>query len=48
MTTKPQRELDAEKISDGLYTRELSGDRPYFIFDITKARYEAGGRALVM
>jgi len=32
---------------EGLYTRELSGDRPYFIFDITKARYEAGGRALV-
>jgi N-acetyltransferase len=33
---------------DRLYTRELSGDRLYFIFDITKARYEAGGRALVM
>jgi RimJ/RimL family protein N-acetyltransferase len=33
---------------EGLYTRELSGDRPYFIFDITKARYEAGGRALMM
>jgi hypothetical protein len=32
---------------EGLFTRELSGDRPYFIFDITKARYEAGGRALV-
>jgi RimJ/RimL family protein N-acetyltransferase len=30
-----------------LYTRELSGDRPYFIFDITKARYQAGGRALL-
>lgn len=33
---------------EGLFTRELSGDRPYFIFDIGKARYEAGGRALVM
>jgi N-acetyltransferase len=32
---------------EGLFTRELSGDRPYFIFDITKARYEAGGRGLV-
>ena len=32
---------------EGLFTRELSGDRPYFIFDITKARYEAGGRARV-
>jgi N-acetyltransferase len=31
----------------GLFRRELSGDRLYFIFDITKARYEAGGRALV-
>jgi N-acetyltransferase len=30
-----------------LYTRELSADRPFFIFDITKARYEAGGRALL-
>jgi hypothetical protein len=25
----------------------LSGDRPYFIFEITKARYRQGGRALV-
>jgi RimJ/RimL family protein N-acetyltransferase len=32
---------------EGLSTRELSGDRPYFIFEITKARYEQGGRALV-
>ena len=32
---------------ESLFTRELSGDRPYFIFDITKARYEAGGRARV-
>jgi RimJ/RimL family protein N-acetyltransferase len=32
---------------EAMFTRELSGDRPYFIFDITKARYEAGGRALL-
>jgi N-acetyltransferase len=32
---------------DELFTRELSGDRLYFIFDITKARYQQGGRALV-
>ncbi len=32
---------------DGLFTRELSGDHPYFIFEITKRRYEAGGRALL-
>ena len=32
---------------EGLFTRELSGDRPYFIFDITKGRYRQGGRALV-
>jgi RimJ/RimL family protein N-acetyltransferase len=31
----------------GLLTRELSGDRPYFIFEITKDRYQQGGRALV-
>jgi RimJ/RimL family protein N-acetyltransferase len=31
----------------GLFTRELSGDRPYSIFDITKHRYQQGGRALV-
>ena len=30
-----------------LFTRELSGDRPYFIFDITKGRYRQGGRALL-
>jgi len=28
---------------EGLFTRELSGDRPYFIFEITKAKYEAVG-----
>jgi RimJ/RimL family protein N-acetyltransferase len=32
---------------DELFTRELSGDRLYFIFDITKDRYQNGGRALV-
>ena len=32
---------------EGLFTRELSGDRPYFIFEITKARYESGGRTLL-
>jgi N-acetyltransferase len=31
----------------GLFTRELSGDRLYFIFDITRSRYQQGGRALV-
>jgi RimJ/RimL family protein N-acetyltransferase len=33
---------------DGLFTRELSGAQPYFIFEVTKARYEAGGRALLV
>lgn len=32
----------------GLYTREVTGDKPYLIFDITMARYETGGRGLVM
>ena len=32
---------------DGLFTRALSGETPYFIFDITKTRYESGGRALL-
>jgi RimJ/RimL family protein N-acetyltransferase len=32
---------------DGLFTRELSGTTPYFIFEITKSRYQQGGRALV-
>jgi RimJ/RimL family protein N-acetyltransferase len=32
---------------DGLFTRELSGATPYFIFEITKDRYQSGGRALV-
>ena len=31
----------------GLLTRELSGATPYFIFEITKSRYQQGGRALV-
>src|SRR5439155_17187376 len=32
---------------EGLFTRELSGAMPYFIFEIGKRRYEQGGRALV-
>jgi RimJ/RimL family protein N-acetyltransferase len=32
---------------DGLFTRELSGATPHFIFEIGKGRYLAGGRALV-
>jgi N-acetyltransferase len=32
---------------EGLLTRELSGNEPYFIFEITKERYQRGGRALV-
>jgi RimJ/RimL family protein N-acetyltransferase len=32
---------------EGLFTRELSGTRPYFIFEIAKSRYRTGGRALV-
>ncbi len=32
---------------DGLFTRELSGTTPHFIFEIAKGRYLDGGRALV-
>ena len=32
---------------EGLFVRELSGDRPYFIFEIAKGKYEQGGRVLV-
>jgi RimJ/RimL family protein N-acetyltransferase len=32
---------------EGPFIRELSGDRPYFIFEISKSRYQHGGRALV-
>jgi N-acetyltransferase len=32
---------------EGLFTRELSGEREYFIFEITKGHYEGGGRALL-
>jgi RimJ/RimL family protein N-acetyltransferase len=32
---------------DGLFTRELSGTTPHFIFEITTSRYQQGGRALV-
>jgi RimJ/RimL family protein N-acetyltransferase len=31
----------------GLFTRGLTGDKPHFVFEITKSRYEQGGRALV-
>ena len=31
----------------GLLTRELSGDQPYFIFEIAKGRYQQGGRTLL-
>jgi RimJ/RimL family protein N-acetyltransferase len=31
----------------GLFTRELSGATPHFIFEIGKSRYQQGGRALV-
>ena len=32
---------------DGLFTRELSGATPHFIFEIGKRAYEQGGRALL-
>lgn len=32
---------------DGMLTRDLSGETPYFIFEITKRRYGGGGRALL-
>ena len=32
---------------EGLFTRELSGATPYFIFEISKHEYGQGGRALV-
>ena len=32
---------------EGLFTRELSGDSPYYIFEIKKGRYQQDGRALV-
>jgi RimJ/RimL family protein N-acetyltransferase len=32
---------------EGLFTRELSGTTPYVIFEISKSRYQQGGRALV-
>ena len=31
----------------GLFTRELSGATPHFIFEIGKSQYQQGGRALV-
>ena len=32
---------------ESLFSRAISGDMPYFIFEITKGRYESGGRALL-
>jgi RimJ/RimL family protein N-acetyltransferase len=32
---------------EGLFTRELSGTMPYFIFEIGRERYRQGGRALM-
>jgi RimJ/RimL family protein N-acetyltransferase len=32
---------------EGLVTRELSGSQPYFIFEITRDRYQQGGHALL-
>jgi RimJ/RimL family protein N-acetyltransferase len=32
---------------DGLFTRESTGAMPYFIFEISKSRYQQGGRGLV-
>jgi N-acetyltransferase len=32
---------------DGLFVREATGDDPHVIFEITKRRYETGGRALL-
>ena len=34
-------------LRDGLFTRELSGERKHVIFEITKERYQNGGRRLV-
>jgi RimJ/RimL family protein N-acetyltransferase len=32
---------------DGLFKRELAGDHPHYVFEITRDRYQAGGRALL-
>jgi N-acetyltransferase len=31
----------------GTFTRALSGDQPYYIYEITKRQYEGGGHALL-
>ena len=31
----------------GLFVRELTGDREYFIFEIARGKYREGGRARV-
>jgi N-acetyltransferase len=35
-------------LRDGIFIRELSGATPYIIFEIGKAAYQQGGRALVV
>ncbi len=32
----------------GLHKRAVTADRPYYIFEITRRRYEGGGRALLL
>jgi len=34
-------------LREGVLTRELSGSDPYVVFEITRSRYQGGGRALV-
>jgi len=34
-------------LREGVLTRELSGSDPYVVFEITKSRYQGGGRALL-
>ena len=33
---------------EGLFERKLAGNHQHYIFEITKRRYQDGGRALVM
>ena len=34
-------------LREGVLTRELSGSDPYVVFEITKSRYQGGGRGLL-
>ena len=34
-------------LREGVLTRELSGNDPYVVFEITKSQYQGGGRALL-